>query len=72
MALKWKLRHLMKDKKISNKQLAESIGVHRNTVLLLKEDYPTMIRMKHLETLCELLECEPSDLFEFTQDTVTG
>lgn len=69
MGLKWKLRHLMRERKISNKQLAESIGVHRNTVLLLKEDYPTMIRMKHLESLCEILGCQPSDLFEVTEET---
>lgn len=68
MGLKWKLRHLMRERKMTNKQLAESIGVHRNTVLLLKADYPTMIRMKHLESLCEVLACQPSDLFELTHD----
>lgn len=68
MGLKWKLRHLMRERKISNKKLAESIGIHRNTVLLLKEDQPTMIRMKHLESLCHVLECQPSDLFEYTHD----
>ncbi|MEZ0369426.1 MAG: helix-turn-helix domain-containing protein [Candidatus Sericytochromatia bacterium] len=72
MGLKWKLRHLMRERKITNKQLAESIGVHRNTVLLLKEDYPTMIRMKHLESLCEILGCQPSDLFEMTHESAPG
>ncbi|MGV3523769.1 MAG: helix-turn-helix domain-containing protein [Candidatus Sericytochromatia bacterium] len=72
MGLKWKLRHLMRERRISNKRLAESIGVHRNTVLLLKEDAPTMIRLKHLEALCEVLNCQPSDLFEFTQENRSG
>lgn len=68
MGLKWKLRHLMTERKITNKQLAESMGIHRNTVLLLKEEDPVMIRMKHLETLCEVLGCQPSDLFEFSPE----
>ena len=68
MGLKWKLKDLMLERKISNKLLAESMGIHRNTVLLLKEEDPVMIRMKHLETLCEVLKCQPSDLFEFCSD----
>lgn len=69
MGLTWKLRDLMRERKISNKQLAESIGVHRNTVLLLKEDQPTMIRMKHLESLCQTLNCQPSDLLVLTHES---
>lgn len=68
MGLKWKLKDLMMERKMSNKLLAESMGIHRNTVLLLKEEDPVMIRLKHLETLCEVLECQPSDLFEFRSD----
>ncbi|PKL75582.1 MAG: transcriptional regulator [Candidatus Melainabacteria bacterium HGW-Melainabacteria-1] len=71
MGLKWKLRQLMRERRITNKQLAESIGVHRNTVLLLKEDHPTMIRMKYLESLCKVLKCQPSDLIEFDHETAT-
>lgn len=68
MGLRWKLKSLMKERKITNKQLAESIGVHRNTVLQLKGDSPTMIRLSHLESLCETLNCKPADLLEFTQE----
>lgn len=68
MGLKWKLKDLMTERKITNKLLAESMGIHRNTVLLLKEEDPVMIRMKHLETLCEVLKCQPSDLIEFRSD----
>lgn len=72
--LKWTLRERMKERRISNKQLAECMGVHRNTIRQLKEDQPTMIRLRHLELLCKVLECQPSDLFEFSPDpaAVTG
>ena len=63
--LKWKLRSVMADRKVSNKKLAKLMGVHRNTIQLLKSDSPTMIRLKHLEELCHLLNCKPNDLFEF-------
>jgi len=72
--LKWTLRERMKERRISNKLLAERMGVHRNTIRQLKEDQPTMIRLRHLECLCQVLECQPSDLFEFSPETaaVTG
>lgn len=71
MGLRWKLKAVMKERKITNKQLAETIGVHRNTVLQLKDDAPTMIRLSHLESLCATLNCQPADLLEFTQDIET-
>lgn len=67
--LRWKLRTVMADRKISNKQLAQHLGLHRNTVQQLRDDRPTMIRFEYLESLCELLQCEPSDLFEFQPDS---
>lgn len=67
--LRWKLRVIMADRKISNKQLAESLGVHRNTIHQLKDDKPTMIRLQLLEGLCQVLQCQPSDLFEFKPDS---
>lgn len=64
--LKWKLRRMMADRKISNKELADRLGVHRNTIQQLKVDKPVTIRLDHLESLCVLLECQPADLFEFS------
>lgn len=65
MGLRWKLRELMQQRRVSNKQLADRLGVHRNTVLQLKEECPTMIRLEYLESLCLLLNCQPADLFDF-------
>jgi len=66
--MKWKLRALMADRRMTNQELADALGVHRNTVNLLREDYPTMIRLKHMEGICRVLNCTPADLFEFTGD----
>jgi putative transcriptional regulator len=67
--LKWTLRERMKERRISNKMLAERMGVHRNTIRQLKEDQPTMIRLRHLELLCQVLDCQPSDLFELSPES---
>jgi len=74
VGLRWKLRELMQQRRISNKQIADQLCVHRNTVLSLKADAPTMIRFQHLETLCQILDCQPADLFERTPERspVTG
>lgn len=66
--LKWTLRERMKERRISNKMLAERMGVHRNTIQQLKEAHPTMIRLRHLEQLCQVLNCQPSDLFELSPE----
>lgn len=68
MGLHWRLQNLMRERKISNKELAQRMGVHRNTVMQLKTDPPIMIRFRHLEALCEALACQPADLFEVIPD----
>ena len=67
--IRWKLRMLMADRRVSGKELAEALGVHRNTIQQLKEEHPTMIRLQYLESLCLALHCEPSDLLELTSES---
>ncbi len=69
LMLKWILSERMKERRISNKLLAERMGVHRNTIRQLKEAHPTMIRLRHLDQICQVLECQPADLFEFSPET---
>lgn len=58
----------MADRKITSQALAVALGVHRNTVMALRSDYPTMIRLTHLDQICQLLNCQPGDLLEYHSD----
>ena len=69
MGIQWRLRHMMADRRINNKQLAEHIGKHPSSVGHLKK-YDTMPRLDEglLESLCRALNCDISDLLVLVDD----
>jgi putative transcriptional regulator len=53
----------MADRLISNKQLAEKVGVHPNTISSWKlVDSMPKINSDEIEALCEALNCSPAQL----------
>jgi DNA-binding Xre family transcriptional regulator len=78
--IRWRLRILMAEKKISNKELAELSGVHPTSVSKLKNtDEIEQISGKVLNNLCNGLTkayrlrgedtiITPNDLFNYTFD----
>jgi putative transcriptional regulator len=45
--------------------LAEAVGITPQNLSVLKTGRAKAIRFSTLEKLCEALECQPGDLFEF-------
>ena len=45
--------------------LAETVGITPQNLSVLKTGRARAIRFSTLEKLCEALECQPGDLFEF-------
>mgnify|MGYP001431532313 CR=1 FL=1 len=78
--LRWKLRLLMADKKISNKELSERSGLSTRTISRLKlldeiEQISGRVLNDLCEGLCSAYEARgeqkiitPGDLFEFVRD----
>ena len=76
--LQWKLRVLMAEKRISNKELAELSGMHPTTISKLKTvDEVDRISSKTIDALCDGLNkayrargdmklITPNDLFNYT------
>lgn len=63
--IRWKLREVMARKKVTNRDLAQAIGIHEGSVSRLKSaDEMPRIDGKTLEQLCQVLNCELSDLIE--------
>jgi putative transcriptional regulator len=76
--VKWKLRALMADRKITNKALAEKMGVNPVSIAKLKaqDDLPqiggeTLARMCDAISAISQLPCTPNDLLEYVPDEVT-
>lgn len=55
----------MGEKKLRVADVARAIGVHRNAITLLYEETATRIDIEVVNKLCEFLECNIQDLFEY-------
>lgn len=64
--LRWKLHELLARKRVTGAELARRMNVHINTVDKLRQDRPTMLRFEYIEAICEMLPCDPAELFEVT------
>ena len=62
------LARLMGEKKLKIVDVARKTGLHRNTVTLLYKETALRIELEAMDKLCELFDCEVSDLFERVKD----
>ena len=60
---------LMADRQINNNQMADCLGIHRNTISRLKRRR-TMPRIApdRIEAICRALDCTPGELIEMKDD----
>ena len=63
-----KLGHLLLDRNMKLKDLAERTGLAVNNLSILKTNKARAIRFSTLETLCQVLQCTPGELIEFVSD----
>jgi putative transcriptional regulator len=69
LTIRWRLREIMARERMTNKRLAELMGVHPNAVSSLKnQDKMPRIGGDTLNALCKYLDCTPSDLIEYIRD----
>jgi len=55
----------MARRKISAGELAERVGITPANLSILKNNKAKAIRFSTLESLCEVLECQPGDILEY-------
>jgi putative transcriptional regulator len=55
-------------RKIRSKELAERIGITEQNVSLLKSGKVRGVRFDTLSKICDVLNCQPGDLFEYRAD----
>lgn len=64
-----RLPALRAERRMSQRELAARAGVRPDTVSALERGASAGIRFDTLARLCDVLDCEPGDLFEIEQDT---
>ncbi|WP_054861098.1 helix-turn-helix domain-containing protein [Gracilibacillus sp. JCM 18860] len=60
---------MMAERKMSLNELSEKVGITPPANLsILKNEKGKAIRISTLDALCRVLECQPGDLLEYTED----
>lgn len=59
---------MMAKRKISSSELSEKIGITMANLSILKNNKGKAIRFSTLEKICEVLECQPSDILEYRKE----
>ncbi len=60
---------MLAKRKMPLTELSEKIGITIANLSILKQGKARAIRFSTLEAICEVLECQPADILEFTNET---
>ena len=65
MAIILRLDRVMADRKISLNELADQVGISNVNLSNLKRGKVKAKRFSTLDKICEVLDCQPSDILEY-------
>ncbi len=68
MAIIIRLDRIMADRKMSLNDLAEKVGMSNVNLSNLKTSKMKGIRFETMNAICDALDCQPGDLFEFVKE----
>ena len=63
-----RIDRVMADRKISLNDLADAIGMSNVNLSNLKTGKMKGVRFETMAKICEVLECQPGDLFEYESE----
>ena len=68
MSIRINLDVVLAKKKMSVTELSEKVGITMANISILKNGKAKAIRFTTLDKICEVLECQPGDILEYTKD----
>ena len=68
MAIIVNLDVVMAKRKMSLNELSEKVDITLANLSILKTGKAKAIRFSTLEAICKVLDCQPGDILEYTQD----
>ncbi len=68
MAIRVNLETAMEKRRVGLTELSDKSGVSLRNLTILRENRAKAIRMTTLEAICRVLDCQPGDILEFTDN----
>ena len=68
MAIILRLDRVMADRKMSLNELSKEVGISNVNLSNLKTGKVKAIRFSTLESICDVLDCQPGDILEYVPD----
>lgn len=68
MAIVVNLDVMLAKRKMSSGELAARIGITQANLSILKTGKAKAVRFSTLESICEVLACQPGDILEFKKE----
>jgi putative transcriptional regulator len=68
MAIIVNLDVMLAKRKMSLTELSEEVGITMSNLSILKTGKAKAIRFSTLEAICEVLDCQPGDILEYSED----
>ena len=69
MAIILRLDRVMADRKMSLNELSKEVGISNVNLSNLKTGKVKAIRFSTLESICDVMDCQPGDILEYRRDT---
>ena len=66
-----RLDRMMADRKISLNELSEKVGIANVNLSKIKTGKISAIRFSTLESICDILDCQPGDILEYQRKDMT-
>ena len=63
---------MLAKRKMSVTELANRVGITLANMSILKTGKAKAIKVSTIESLCDILKCQPGDLFEYVEDDEDG
>lgn len=68
--IKIKLSRILGEKRMTQKDLSRLTGIRPATINELYHEIAIRVNLEHINKICEVLECDLHDLFEYFPDKV--
>lgn len=68
MAIIVNLDVMLAKRKMSLTELSEKVGITMSNLSILKTGKAKAIRFSTLEAICEVLDCQPGDILEYSEE----
>ncbi|MBE9917052.1 helix-turn-helix transcriptional regulator [Paenibacillus donghaensis] len=62
---------MLAKRKMSVTELSEKVGLTMANISILKNGKAKAIRLSTLDKICEVLDCQPGDILEYSKDSAT-